>query len=342
MESLPSLENENEKLNEECVRLGVDIAKRRAELEGLEKQIELVRKELEYSNKIEAQKAIAKLKTEKKQLDDEWLAANQLAESIYKKLNAERAKEETLSKQLSEMEVLDMEELVSKHDEVKKCKSELESKMNQIMFRLEANRLIKKNIEAQLLVIAKTEKKRAWVKALSDTVNGTIRGKEKVLFETYIQMKYFDRIIERANVRLEAMSNGQYSLKRREAVGKQSQSGLELDCIDKYNTTVRSVNTLSGGETFMASLSLALGLADEIECSASGVRIDSIFIDEGFGSLDENCLQTVMSSLLSLTEGNKMVGFISHVESVKASIDNQIIVKKAKSGGSSVEVVTAL
>ena len=160
------------------------------------------------------------------------------------------------------------------------------------------------------------------------------------MLETYIQMHYFDRIVDRANTRFMVMSGGQYELKRRkEAEDKRSQSGLDLNVVDHYNGSERSVKTLSGGESFMASLSLALGLSDEIQASAGGVRLDTMFVDEGFGSLDEEALDQAMKALPSLSDGNRLVGIISHVPELKRRIDKQIVVTKEKSGGSKANVV---
>lgn len=133
------------------------------------------------------------------------------------------------------------------------------------------------------------------------------------------------------------MSSGQYELKRRRtAENNRSQSGLELDVIDHYNGSERSVKTLSGGESFKASLSLALGLSDEIQSSAGGIKLDTMFVDEGFGSLDEESLHQAINTLAGLTEGNRLVGIISHVSELKDKIDKQIVVTKQKSGGSTV------
>ena len=178
------------------------------------------------------------------------------------------------------------------------------------------------------------------LQALSDTANGKLSGKEKIMLETYIQMTFFDRIIRRANVRLMVMSGGQYELKRRvNAENNRSQAGLELDVIDHYNGSERSVKTLSGGESFKASLALALGLSDEIQSSAGGIRLDTMFVDEGFGSLDEESLEQAVNALAGLTQGNRLVGIISHVSELKNRIDRQIVVTKEKSGGSKAEIL---
>ena len=152
-------------------------------------------------------------------------------------------------------------------------------------------------------------------------------GKQKIELETYVQMAYFDRILRKANVRFLTMSQGQYELKRQEdGTNKKEKAGLELNVIDHYNGTERSVRTLSGGESFQASLSLALGLSDEIQSYAGGIRLDSMFVDEGFGSLDEESLNQAVKALEGLADGNCLVGIISHVPKLKERIEKKIIV----------------
>ena len=170
-----------------------------------------------------------------------------------------------------------------------------------------------------------------------------LNGKSKVELETYVLMAYFDRILRRANLRLMTMSSGQYEMKRRESAdNKKDKSGLELNVIDHYNGSERSVKTLSGGETFQASLSLALGLSDEIQSMAGGIQMDAMFVDEGFGSLDEDALNQAVKALGNLAEGKKLVGIISHVSELKDRIDKKIVITKNRSGervGSSITVL---
>ena len=136
------------------------------------------------------------------------------------------------------------------------------------------------------------------------------------------------------------MTDGQYELcRRKEPAGRRSQTGLDLDVLDHYNLTLRSVRTLSGGEAFKASLSLALGLSDEVQASAGGVQLDSMFVDEGFGSLDEESLRQAVQVLSGLSEGRRLVGIISHVGLLKEQIEKQVLVTKQKSGGASAEVL---
>ncbi len=135
------------------------------------------------------------------------------------------------------------------------------------------------------------------------------------------------------------MTGGQYELRRRSVPGDlRSVSGLDLDVIDHYNGSERDVRTLSGGESFMASLALALGLSEEIQEYAGGIRLDSMFIDEGFGSLDEESLNQAMQALADLSEGKHLVGVISHVPELKERIERQIVVTKTKDGGSRAEI----
>ena len=152
-------------------------------------------------------------------------------------------------------------------------------------------------------------------------------------------MSYFDRVAARANSRFTVMTDGRYELKRRwTSLDNRSKSGLELDVIDHYNGSERSVKTLSGGEAFLASLALALGLSEEVQSNAGGINLDTMFVDEGFGSLDDETLNLALNSIQGLAEGNRLVGIISHVGELRNRIDNQIIVRKSRTGGSFTEV----
>ena len=207
--------------------------------------------------------------------------------------------------------------------------------------RIEINR----DAAEQIARISKTlnvlEQECILAKSLSDTLTGNLSGQDKITLETYILQTYFDRIIANANTRFLAMSQGRYALKRAESAdNKRSQSGLSLNVIDYYSSTERSVRSLSGGESFMASLSLALGLSDEVQQSAGGIRFDTMFVDEGFGSLDEETLQLAVKTLHDLTSGNRLVGIISHVAELKTKIDKQIIVRKEKGGGGKIEIIS--
>ena len=228
----------------------------------------------------------------------------------------------------------------SRREELTARRAALDRERREIHTRRTANETALANIREKAEELARLDEKWEWMRALSNTVNGNLAGKEKIALETYIQMTCFDRIIRRANTRFMVMSGGQYELlRRKEAADNRGQSGLELDVVDHYNGTQRSVRSLSGGESFKASLSLALGLSDEIQSTAGGIRLDTMFVDEGFGSLDEESLRQAIEALAGLTEGNRLVGIISHVTELKEKIDKQVIVTKSRSGGSGIEIV---
>ena len=209
---------------------------------------------------------------------------------------------------------------------------------NTVRDRIAANERCHSDISRIAKDLDALSERTGWLAALSNTANGNVKGREKLMLETFVQFTYFDRILRRANARLKKMSGGQYDLVRREELDDhRSQTGLELDILDHINATRRSVSTLSGGEAFLASLALALGLSDEVQAS-SHVRLDTLFVDEGFGSLDSEALSKAYAALAGLTEGNRLVGIISHVSELKERIDRQIIVKKGKNGASTATV----
>ncbi|MDO4393638.1 MAG: SMC family ATPase [Bacillota bacterium] len=241
--------------------------------------------------------------------------------------------------QLKNATNVDTSQLKESKEKLEAKKAELTEELQNIVGDIKRNQEIKQNILDEIQKSENLEKKIKVVKGLSDTANGDLSGKDKIMLETYVQMTYFDRIVERANLRLLKMSGNRYELKRSvSAENRRSQSGLDLDVRDHYNGSDRSVKTLSGGEKFIASLSLALGLADEIQESAGGIRMDTMFVDEGFGSLDGETLNQAMDALIGLADSNRLVGIISHVEALRDRIDTHIEVTKRRTGGSSVEI----
>ncbi len=288
-----------------------------------------------------------RLKSNRAALDQAEKAYNDCSLEIERLKGQIEAQEKLLKSQMEVQEELlkgqqrlGAEEAKERQRDLKEQSKRLAEQKETVTTRISVNRTAQNNIFGKLLKAKEIQDRSSWVKALSDTANGTVSGKEKIMLETYIQMTYFDRIIGRANTRFMIMSGGQYEMKRRkEAQNNQSQSGLELDIVDHYNGTERSVKTLSGGESFKASLSLALGLSDEIQSSAGGICLDTMFVDEGFGSLDEESLEQAMKALSGLADGNRLVGIISHVSELKSRIDKQLVVTKEASGGSRVEIV---
>ena len=165
------------------------------------------------------------------------------------------------------------------------------------------------------------------------TVSGQLSGKAKISFEAYVQQFYFRHVVTAANERLRFLTNNTYSLRCRRAAGqKQAQTGLDLEVFDSGTGAWRDVSSLSGGESFLASLALALGLSDVVQAQSGGIRLDAMFIDEGFGSLDENLLSLAMQMLTKLADGSRLIGVISHVAELREAIPSQIVISKTESG----------
>lgn len=163
-------------------------------------------------------------------------------------------------------------------------------------------------------------------------VSGQVAGKVRLAFEVYVQQYFFNQVIIAANHRLNVLTDGIYALRCKQADNQRSQSGLELEVLDRMTGHWRDVNTLSGGESFLAALSLALGLSDTVQAGSGGIRLDSMFIDEGFGSLDEASLQQALKLLNELAEGKRLIGIISHVAALEGRIEKKILVKKGQNG----------
>ena len=199
--------------------------------------------------------------------------------------------------------------------------------------RAEVNRSALKRLRAEAVRLGRVRAEFGLCDNLYRTVSGQLAGAERISLETYVLQYYFRRVVAAANQRLTRMSAGRFYLECRMEEGKKNtRSGLGLNVLDAYTNRDRDVKTLSGGESFLASLALALGFADVVQASSGGVRLDTMFIDEGFGTLDEETLSRAMAALTRLTEGDRLVGVISHVAQLRESIDSQIIVRSSPSG----------
>ncbi len=303
-----------------------ELTEHRRRLLAMEQALNAAEKRLnEYSGRVSAAEARAQ-------------ALNRQLEAFYRQQEERCVICAATQGSLSPMQDSSPEAQLSPSDWVRQLETELawegeilerlEAGRNRLHHRLETNRLARDNMVRQW----------TWVKAMADTAAGEVNGKDKITFETYVQMAYFERIIARANARFMVMSGGQYELKRCMEEDGRGKNGLGLSVIDHYNGSERSARTLSGGESFQASLSLALGLSDEIQSQAGGIRLDTMFVDEGFGSLDGESLNLAVKALAGLAEGNRLVGIISHVPELKERIEKQIVVTKEKSGGSRAEI----
>ncbi|SHH09008.1 exonuclease SbcC [Anaerosphaera aminiphila DSM 21120] len=339
--TLPMLNKREEDIKRETLERDRQIADLKSSVKHKSEGLEKLRKNLAHSSREEAEMVILEKEQVLNKMERDYSEAVSKLDSIKSEITRLESKIKTLEEEIQVAEEVNIELEEKRRFDLQREKSGYMEEFTSISSRLDNNNSALENINLQLKTLGKGETKYTWVSSLSKTANGNIAGKEKIMLETYIQMTYFDRIIARANTRFMNMTNGQYELKRRvEQENNRSQSGLELNIIDHYNGSERSVKTLSGGESFKASLSLALGLSDEVQSSAGGIKLDTMFVDEGFGSLDDESLSQAIQTLSSLSEGNRLVGIISHVSELKEKIDRQIIVKKDKTGCSSVSIVT--
>ena len=338
---LPEQENALDELRKKQAELEKEIAGDVATLKEKSSQVQKLIKELSFESKAQATAQLNGLKEKILALK----AAYDKAKKDYENRNAELIKLQgevaTLEKIVKSGSATDLEQEKQVKNALVQEKAVLQQKKETVFSFINSNKACLVNIQKTEKESKQLEEHYKWMNSLSNTANGGISEKEKISFETYVQMSYFERILRRASVRLQKMTGGQYELIRRvDELGKRAQVGLDIDVLDHHNGTTRSVNTLSGGEQFKASLALALGLSDEIQASAGGVKLDTMFVDEGFGSLDGESLSLAISTLQDLTEGNRLVGIISHVEELKNRIDKQIIVEKQKIGGSSAKIIS--
>ena len=317
-------------------------AAQNASADALEGQIAERRAALPYPRRADAQAALDKLEADRSALRTGMDTAQRKLKQAEQAVAAAEAAVEALTAQQTaaqkELPARSAEELTAQQTELTAARETLRSREKQLSAQLLPNRKTAAQYRAAAEARQTLESRWQWVSALAATAGGTLTSKQKIKLEAYIQMNYLDRILRYANTRLMQMTAGQYELERIGAENQRSQSGLDLGVIDHYNGTRRSVKTLSGGESFKASLALALGLSDEVQSSAGGIRLDTLFLDEGFGSLDEESLELAIRVLSGLTEGDRLVGIISHVGALKDRIDRQVVVHKARTGGSTVEL----
>lgn len=303
-------------------------------------QIEQVCAQLIHMSYADAQADSAKIETTCNAIRREMQQTEQTLQHYRSRANTLEGQIHALQKQVTNAASYNLSELENQLTEMQLQRDALEQQYTQITMRKQRNTDALTQLSQCSTELREIEQHWTQLKALADTAGGTISGKEKIMLETYVQMTYFDRILIRANSRFLVMSRGQYELQRcAQSNSNRRQTGLELDIIDHYNGTTRSVKTLSGGESFQAALSLALGLSDEVQSLAGGIRLDTMFVDEGFGTLDEDALGQALRALTTLSDYGRLVGIISHVGALCQQIDRQIFVTKNGMKGSHAELI---
>ncbi len=235
--------------------------------------------------------------------------------------------------------LIDVEALTAQAEALRTQLDELQKQLRLLEIRTDRNRHLLPGLRAAIKDVRSGTEEWTVLEDLYRTVSGNVTGAQKIPFENYILQYYFRRVIAEANRRLERMSEGRFSLCQKTLAGLSGKTGLALDVLDHHTGKVRDVGTLSGGESFLASLSLALGFADAVQSRRGGVQLDTLFIDEGFGSLDDDSLRRALEVLNELAGGQRLIGVISHVPMMKACISKKILVQGRTGGGSAVRVV---
>jgi len=308
-------------------------------LKETNKSVEELQKKLPYIDKAAAQAEINKRKILVESIKSEIETAQKQYNDIEKEISNLQGSINELNKELEGLPTIDKAAVEAERVTLKNGKDELEKTAQAIRTRISNNTDTRKNIISVVDKLSDLNQHISWMNELVNTMTGKNSSTGKVMLETYVQMNYLDRVVAYANTRYMQMSSGQYELKRATSnSGGRQQQGLDLNVLDHHTGKERSVNSLSGGEAFMASLCLALGLSDAVQASAGGIRLDSLFVDEGFGSLDGESLQHALRALADLTEGDRLVGVISHVSDLDEKIDKKIIVTKDDVMGSNIDI----
>lgn len=337
---IPEIQEKQKSLSDEISTLNTQKASDEAFISENTKRVTSIKSELDFESADLAKDKLKEYTNLSNDIKNAIEKSKNAFDDIKSKYDTQKGTKASLENALKEFKEIDLASLNEKSLKLNEYKKDVDKTAKSLYSRIESNKLLVDNISEKRDILKGYDDKYVWLKALSETANGDISGKEKITLETFVQMTYFDSIIRKANIRLLTMSDGQYELVRRsDAETLKKNEGLALDVIDHFNGSSRSVSTLSGGESFMASLCLALGLSDEIQSSNGGIKLDTMFVDEGFGSLDGEALDRALSALTSLSQGNRLVGIISHVDALCDRIDNKIVITKDRTTGSNAQII---
>lgn len=336
---IPERTKQLDELNARFIELEKQIIAGNTAAEEKRKMIIEQKSKLTFENESGVLSEITNLKESADNLDREIRTAKERSEQSTKAHDTARTEIETISKRLpQDYTPADLDEKTAELSALADEEKALTQYAKTIELRLSSNAEILKTLSNGIPNLQKQEQERDILLGLSNVASG--KGGSKTKLETFVQMEFFRDILRNANIHFRRMSNDQYELVRKQIPGdNRSDHSLDLDIKDYYNGTTRDVKSLSGGESFIASLSLALGLSETVQQNTGGIRLETMFVDEGFGSLDDETLQQAMKALTSLTESDRLIGIISHVDAVKRDISRKIIVKKDGSNGSAAEII---
>lgn len=297
--------------------------------------------QLSYPSKESAEEHMFRLQEEKQQMEGKQKTIQESLGRIRQQLakgegvlEEQKKQLELLKTSLEGKEAADITRLQGQEQELAAQKAETEKRKLELLSLKNGNQQQREQLERLYAKREELAREYETAETLSRTANGNLRQQVRLDLQTYVQRRYFKQIVGEANRRLVPMSGGRFLLRCREldALGRQQEAGLDLDVYDIVTDHVRDVKTLSGGESFLAALSMALGMADVVQKTAGKVRLDTMFIDEGFGSLDEESRGKAIGILQELAGETRLVGIISHVTELKEQLDRKLLVWKGEKG----------
>lgn len=332
------LEKEFNKLSKEKEKLNSDINSLKDNIEILKSDIKVLENSIEEATSL-LDKTYEDNNTNYSEYEDKLLD-NISLNLLRNKINSYNSKKQELTskiklleKDVKDKKIIDASLKEKQLDIISKEYRELDDMYTKLNSQLDKLKDSTNNIKKYMIDNKKVENEYAVIKILSDTANGSLTGVKRVTFENYVQSYFMNTVLVEANKRLIKMTDSRFELKKKEIQTKLNvKTGLDFSIFDSYTGKERDVASLSGGEKFKASLALALGLSDTISNNRGGIKIDSLFIDEGFGSLDSESLNQALNILADLSGNDKLVGVISHVSELMSRIDNKILVNKTNTG----------
>ena len=289
-------------------------------------------KNLKYKTKVEAEDVLNQKREKLSELEQAFKKAEEAKNEAALKLSEAKGRKKELENKIPKDSDIDVEALNLVLTEKQTTRDNMLNSQKVLFNRYENNKTRLTSIRELSKDFDEISQKAGMLDELSRTANGQLSGKQRISFENYVLGTYFDEILFAANKRFQEMTSYQFELRKSEGQFGNKQTGLDLDVFDAYTGKARDVSSLSGGEKFKASLALSLGLSDIVQQQAGGIQIDTMFIDEGFGSLDEESLEQTMKTLGELSGNATLVGIISHVEALREKIEKKIVVTKTSQG----------
>jgi exonuclease SbcC len=336
-EEIPAWEKKVEGQRNDLQDSQAKLTQEQAAWENLKREIRELQAGLPFADEEQARAHIRDLEKKAGGYEEALRKAQDQLEECRRKVDQLQGRIASAKVSLKDRPQVDREQTAVRRQELDASVEELQAAVVQAQHNYQQDNKLMEKIRKDDHAVTEARTELQWAQDLADTADGQLAGHDRLTLEAYVQAAFFDRILARANVILKKMS-GRYELRRaRKGERLSSKTGLDLEVFDCWQGETRSVKSISGGETFEASLALALGLSDEVQSTVGGVHLDTMFIDEGFGTLDQKSLDRAIGILNALAGGSKLIGIISHVSQLEDRIDKKLIVRQGADGYSTVQ-----